>query len=84
MKPIHRRENEVDFPSLRTCQEECLNQLRQTMRYSDVSDFLVVMPTGTGKTVVMALAPFALNVRHKVLILTPTVWLKEQVGKSNF
>ena len=54
------------------------------MRYSDVSDFLVVMPTGTGKTVVMALAPFALNVRHKVLILTPTVWLKEQVGKSNF
>ena len=82
IKPIHRRENEVDFHSLRTCQEECLNQIRQTMRYSDVSKFLVVKPTGVGKTAVIALAPFALNVSNKVLILTPTVWLREQIAKN--
>ena len=52
------------------------------MRYSDVSKFLVVKPTGVGKTAVIALAPFALNVSNKVLILTPTVWLREQIAKN--
>ena len=82
IKSIRKRENEVDFPQLRIPQEESLMQLRQTMRSTNVSQFLVVMPTGVGKTVVMALAPFALDVNNKVLILTPTVLLKEQITNS--
>ena len=77
MRSIHKRENEVEFYQLRVPQEESLKKMRHTMRYTSVSQFLVVMPTGVGKTAVMALAPFALNVNDKVLILSPTVWLKE-------
>ena len=82
MKSIHRRENEADFQGLRFPQKESLIKLRQTMRSTEESRFLVVMPTGVGKTVVMALAPFALNVSNKVLILTPTVLLKEQIARG--
>ena len=82
MRSIHKRENEVEFYQLRVPQEESLKKMRHTMRYTSVSQFLVVMPTGVGKTAVMALAPFALNVNDKVLILSPTVWLKEQIAKD--
>ena len=82
IKSIHSRGNEVHFPKLRIPQEESIIEMRRTMRYSDVSKFLVVMPTGVGKTVVMALAPFALNVSNNVLILTPNVWLREQIARS--
>ena len=82
MRSIHKMENEVEFSHLRVPQEDSLKKMRQTMRYTSVSQFLVVMPTGVGKTAVMALAPFALNVNDKVLILAPTVWLKEQIAKD--
>ena len=43
--------------------------------------FFVVMPTGCGKTTVIALAPFMLNV-DKVLIITPGNTIRDQIKKE--
>jgi len=43
--------------------------------------FLVVMPTGTGKTVVIALSPFLLSAQ-KTLIVCPNLEITEQVRRE--
>ena len=82
IKSIRKTGDEVDFPGLRFPQEQSLIKLRGAMRRTEESRFLIVMPTGVGKTVVMSLVPFALNVSNKVLILTPTVMLREQIARG--
>ena len=64
---------------LRNPQIEALLKMRDTLRSTAGKNFLVVLPTGVGKTLLIALAPFALDVSQKVLVLTPTVWLKHQI-----
>ena len=64
---------------LRNPQKEALLKMRDTLMSTEEKNFLVVLPTGVGKTLLIALAPFALDVSQKVLVLTPTVWLKRQI-----
>jgi superfamily II DNA or RNA helicase len=70
----------VCFAGLRIPQCDALAKLRAAFK-SGKNDFLVVLPTGCGKTIVMALAPFTANAM-KVLVVTPTVLIKQQVNRA--
>lgn len=65
--------------TLRHPQTDALIKMRDVMTpKTGPSRFMVILPTGCGKTYTLALAPFVLNAR-KVLLVTPAVTIREQV-----
>mmetsp|Transcript_50104 Transcript_50104/g.80857 ORF Transcript_50104/g.80857 Transcript_50104/m.80857 type:complete len:948 (+) Transcript_50104:1112-3955(+) len=72
--------------TLHTPQYESINRMRLYFTAVESSKtstrtFMVIMPTGVGKTYVMALAPFAIGVK-KVLIVLPGKVLAKQVTEG--
>ena len=60
-------------------QKDCLLQLRKSLADAeDGARFLSILPTGSGKTLLMALSPFMLDV-NKVLVILPNISIREQV-----
>jgi superfamily II DNA or RNA helicase len=55
-----------------------VEKLHKAFKTPGTKEFLVVLPTGCGKTLIMALAPFAANA-VQVLVLTPSKMLSRQV-----
>eukprot|EP00037_Helgoeca_nana_P010034 m.88171 g.88171 ORF g.88171 m.88171 type:complete len:848 (+) comp19970_c0_seq2:1214-3757(+) len=68
----------IEGYKLRIPQEEALAKIRAQVFEGPHSEFWVCMPTGCGKTVVLALAPFMLNI-DRVLVITPGTQIRDQV-----
>lgn len=66
-----------DRRALRIPQQEALEKLRVQLYDNQQREFWVCMPTGSGKTLVMSLAPFMLNV-DRVLVLAPGKTIRDQ------
>jgi primosomal protein N' len=66
-----------DRRALRIPQHEALGKLREQLFDRQQNEFWVCMPTGSGKTLVLSLAPFMLNI-ERVLVLTPGVQIANQ------
>ena len=59
-------------------QQEALLKMRKVLLPADGgSRFMVIMPTGTGKTMTIAMSPFLMDAK-KVLIIVPDLTLKTQ------
>eukprot|EP00740_Mantoniella_antarctica_P000151 CAMPEP_0181394846 /NCGR_PEP_ID=MMETSP1106-20121128/27996_1 /TAXON_ID=81844 /ORGANISM="Mantoniella antarctica, Strain SL-175" /LENGTH=1558 /DNA_ID=CAMNT_0023516371 /DNA_START=271 /DNA_END=4945 /DNA_ORIENTATION=- len=64
---------------LREPQENALLKLRTVLRPAAAgSRFMTILPTGSGKTLIMALAPFMMDATN-VLVITPNNTILEQV-----
>jgi len=63
-------------------QEEALKKIYRNLNKSDSRRFLVIMPTGCGKTLVLGLAPFMVKNVNKVLIIAPDTTISSQI-KNN-
>ena len=68
---------------LRVPQEEALFKMQDALKSREASRFMIILPTGCGKTMVMGLAPFFLNA-SAVLIITPNKTICDQVKKDLF
>ena len=67
---------------LREPQSASLLQMRRSLEPAEGGEkFLVVLPTGCGKTLVMSLAPIILDA-GKVLIILPNVTIKVQIVRE--
>ena len=74
------------FVGPRKPQEEALLQLRKVLQPARPGQrFMIILPTGLGKTTVMALSPFMLDV-SKVLFIAPGLTIGDQIYEaiSNF
>jgi hypothetical protein len=67
---------------LRAVQENALLRLRDRLVHKKQQRFLVLLPTGVGKTTIMALAPFMVEARS-VLVVVPSLILRDQT-KAKF
>ncbi len=68
-------------PYLRNVQRESYERLKNSFEKSLKSHKIVVLPTGTGKTGVMALAPYGIC-EGRVLIITPSLIIREGISDS--
>lgn len=68
----------VDFRVLLPHQKEAINALAQN-DWTSCSPAVVSMPTGTGKTAVVAMAPFVLKA-NRVLLIAPDLALFKQLS----
>lgn len=66
------------FPTLRKCQSESLSEIQNWIKKEKNNNFLICMPTGTGKTGVIALCSTILCEKD-VLIVTPWDSLRTQM-----
>jgi len=78
-----RKVKDVPFEELRDIQKQTLLTMKKA--FADATErgvrgpkFMCVMPTGTGKTVVIALAPFMVDA-DKVLVVAPGVPIRKQL-----
>jgi superfamily II DNA or RNA helicase len=66
--------NNVLFPN----QVDALRSLREHFRQSEKNVALAVLPTGTGKSGIIAMAPYILNAA-RVLVITPSLIITNQI-----
>lgn len=68
--------------NLRKCQKEAYEAILNHYSNNDAErSILIQLPTGTGKTALIAIAPFGIA-KNKVLILTPNLKLTEDIDLS--
>jgi superfamily II DNA or RNA helicase len=75
-------EQEIDLKKLRECQAEAYEAAKK--HFSDESaenHVLIQLPTGTGKSALIAILPFSLA-KKKVLILAPNLTLANQLAND--
>ena len=79
---FHERKIKAKSLRLRLCQEKALTKLERLLGPAPPNKkFMIVMPTGTGKSLVISLAPFVLEA-HKVLIIEPGKELAGQMTQD--
>lgn len=76
---VENKDMEVD---LRTPQKEALTKMGSALAGKTKQRFMVVLPTGVGKTAVIALAPFMLPATTKVLVVAPNLTIYDQLAAS--
>lgn len=73
---------ETGKPGLRKAQLGAIHAIASYYSISHQSDTsIVLMPTGSGKSAVMMMAPYVLSVK-KLLIVVPSVMLRGQLHES--
>lgn len=66
---------------LRVPQVESYMKIQEHFRNDPEEEALVVLPTGTGKTGLISIAPFGVS-KGRVLIITPGTVTKDSISKS--
>lgn len=75
-------DNIVNKNNLRTCQKEAYEKILSHFSNKEAEKHILIqLPTGTGKSALIAIIPFNLS-KKKVLILTPNVKLSNQLANE--
>ena len=68
-----------ESPGLRNAQIGAIHAIASYFTISQKKAAITVMPTGSGKTTVLMMAPYVLS-KNKVLIITPSIMVRSQIA----